>query len=278
MTPRLPLRCLASLVLSSLFLSPVIHSQQVTEPSSPPSKRPSPYPNNAEGLRQLLDDMLLAAKKEDSSRLQSLIRDTEIPNYQSWFTSNFGQETGESWAEPYGRWLAKHEKEFQELLVKLAHMDGEFAIEKIDTAKILYGPLDRYIARWKRPLVPKDEELVNIGDFFFVEGQFRWNSNMEYFAFQKVKTASLEHAKLTKQIAPKYPEEARQKAIQGTVVLNVLLRKDGSVLVQNVAAGDPLLSPAAIEAVRQWRYEPFLLNGQPVEVETKISVVFSLAP
>jgi TonB family protein len=278
MTPRLPSRCLASLALSSLFLSPVIHSQQVTEPSSHRASSPSPYPNNAEGLGQLLDDMLLAAKKEDSSRLQSLIHDTEIPNYQSWFTSNFGQETGESWAEPYGRWLEKHEKEFQELLVKLAHMDGEFAIEKIDTAKILYGPLDRYIARWKRPLVPKDEELVNIGDFFFVEGQFRWNSNMEYFPFQKPKTGSIVMAKLVKRVSPKYPEEARQKAIQGTVVLNVVLLKDGSVIVQSVAEGDPILSPAAVEAVRQWRYEPTVLNGQPIDMETKISVVFTLAP
>lgn len=222
--------------------------------------------------------MLLAAKKEDSSRLQSLIHDTEIPNYQSWFTSNFGQETGESWAEPYGRWLEKHEKEFQELLVKLAHMDGEFAIEKIDTAKILYGPLDRYIARWKRPLVPKEEELVNIGDFFFVEGQFRWNSNMEYFPFQKPKTGSIVMAKVVKRVSPKYPEEARQKAIQGTVVLNVVLLKDGSVIVQSVAEGDPILSPAAVEAVRQWRYEPTVLNGQPIDMETKISVVFTLAP
>jgi protein TonB len=56
------------------------------------------------------------------------------------------------------------------------------------------------------------------------------------------------------------------------------LLKDGSVTVQNVAVGDPILSPAAIEAVRQWRYEPTMLNGEPIEVETKISVVFTLTP
>jgi TonB family protein len=225
--------------------------------------------------------MLVAAKREDRSKLQSMIRETEIPNYQSWFTTNFGQEKGESWAEPYGRWLEKHETEFQELLVQLAQMDGEFATEKMDTAKrydLLNGPLDEYLARWKRPTAAKGEQLVTIGDFFFVEGKFRWDSNTQYFPFQKSKTASIAPAKLIKRVAPRYPEEARQKAIQGTVVLNVILRKDGSVSVQSVAEGDPLLSPAAIEAVRQWRYEPFVLNGQPVEVETKISVVFTLAP
>ena len=229
----------------------------------------------------MLNDMLVAAKREDRSKLQSMIRETEIPNYQSWFTTNFGQEKGESWAEPYGRWLEKHETEFQELLVQLAQMDGEFATEKMDTAKrydLLNGPLDEYLARWKRPTAAKGEQLVTIGDFFFVEGKFRWDSNTQYFPFQKSKTASIAPAKLIKRVAPRYPEEARQKAIQGTVVLNVILRKDGSVSVQSVAEGDPLLSPAAIEAVRQWRYEPFVLNGQPVEVETKISVVFTLAP
>jgi hypothetical protein len=101
------------------------------------------YPNDSEGLLRLLNNMLVAAKSDDQSKLQSLIRETEIPNYQSWFTTNFSQEKGESWAEPYGRWLEKHEKEFQELLLRLAQMDGEFAVDNMDTAKsydLLNGP------------------------------------------------------------------------------------------------------------------------------------------
>jgi TonB family protein len=251
---------------------------QVLAPTSNPA---APYSNSSEGLRQLLNDMMLAAKRDDQSGLLSMIRETEIPDYQNWFTSNFGREKGESWAEPYGRWLAKNEKEFQELLVKLAQMDGEFAIEKMDTAKrydLLNGPLDGYLASWKRPTAPKGEKLVTIGDFFFVGGKFRWDSNTQYFPFQKPKTGSIVMAKLVKRVSPKYPEEARQKAIQGTVVLNVVLLKDGSVMIQSVAEGDPILSPAAIEAVRQWRYEPTVLNGQPIDMDTKISVVFALTP
>ena len=60
------------------------------------------------------------------------------------------------------------------------------------------------------------------------------------------------------------------------MILNVIVQKDGSVTVQNVAEGDPILSPAAIEAVQQWRYEPNLLNGQRIEVQTQINVVFTL--
>ena len=117
--------------------------------------------------------MLVAAKREDPSKLQSMIRETEIPNYESWFTTNFGQEKGQSWADPYGRWLEKNEKEFQELLVQLAQMDGEFAIEKMDSTKrydLLNGPLDGYLASWKRPTAPKDEQLVKLGDFFLLKG------------------------------------------------------------------------------------------------------------
>jgi len=276
MTSHSPLSGLVLAVLISLLLPSPVHLQL-----SSTGNTTTAYPNDSDGLRRLLDDMLVAAKGEDRSKLQSMIRETEIPNYESWFTTNFGQEKGESWATPYGRWLEKNEKEFQELLVQLAQMDGQFAIEKMDAAKrydLLNGPLDEYLAKWKRPTAPKGEQLVTIGDFFFVEGKFRWDSNTQYFPFEKPKTASIVPAKLIKRVSPEYPEEARQKAIQGTVVLNVLLLKDGSVTVQSVVEGDPILSPAAIKAVRQWRYEPFVMNGQPIEVETKISVVFTLSP
>jgi TonB family protein len=252
-------------------------------PSSVRPQLPTPgnttiaYPNDSEGLLKLLNDMLVAAKSDDPSKLQSMIRETEIPNYRSWFTTNFNPETGESWSEPYGQLLERHENEFRELLVRLGQMDGEFAIEKMDTSK-RSRPLDGYLARWNRPTAPKSDQLVKLGDFYFVEGKFRWDSMTQYFPFQKPNTASFVPAKLIKRVPPEYPEEARQKAIHGTVVLNVVLHKDGSVTVQNVAEGDPILSPAAIKAVRQWRYTPTVLNGQPVEVQTKITVVFASAP
>ena len=83
-------------------------------------------------------------------------------------------------------------------------------------------------------------------------------------------------AKLVKKIQPDYPAEAQEKKIEGTVKLQVIVRKDGSVTVQNVLEGNPILSPAATESVGQWRYEPWLLNGQPIEMQATIEVVFSL--
>ena len=77
-------------------------------------------------------------------------------------------------------------------------------------------------------------------------------------------------------VEPTYPPLAKQARIQGTVVLTALIDKGGNVQHLQVISGHPLLAPAAIEAVKQWRYKPFLLNGQPVEVETTVTVNFRI--
>jgi TonB family protein len=73
---------------------------------------------------------------------------------------------------------------------------------------------------------------------------------------------------------PIYPPLARQARIQGTVVLHAIIRKDGTVQEVSVISGHPLLARAAEDAVLQWKYEPTLLNGEPVEVETTVTVHF----
>lgn len=77
-------------------------------------------------------------------------------------------------------------------------------------------------------------------------------------------------------IEPTYPPLARQAHIQGVVVLTAIIDKDGNIQNLQVVSGHPFLTPAAIEAVKQWRYKPFLLNGQPLEVETAVTVTFQL--
>ncbi|MGO4881833.1 MAG: energy transducer TonB [Bryobacteraceae bacterium] len=86
----------------------------------------------------------------------------------------------------------------------------------------------------------------------------------------------VQKAKLAIRIEPTYPPLAQQAKIAGTVRLNVIIGKDGSVQNLTVASGHPLLVPAAMEAVKQWVYEPTLLNGQPVEVVTQVEVKFDL--
>ncbi|MBV8477479.1 MAG: energy transducer TonB [Acidobacteria bacterium] len=82
---------------------------------------------------------------------------------------------------------------------------------------------------------------------------------------------------LLKKVQPAYPPLARQARIQGQVLLQAEISKDGTIQNLRLISGHPMLAPAAIEAVKQWRYKPYYLNGEPVEVETQITVIFSLS-
>lgn len=76
---------------------------------------------------------------------------------------------------------------------------------------------------------------------------------------------------------PVYPAIAKAARIEGTVVLRAIISRDGSIQNLQVVSGPPLLAPAAVDAVRQWRYRPYLLNGEPVEVETTVQVIFQIS-
>ena len=82
---------------------------------------------------------------------------------------------------------------------------------------------------------------------------------------------------LIRRVNPTYPPLARQARIQGVVILQAQISKDGSIENLQLISGHPMLAPAAIEAVKQWKYKPYLLNGEPVEVDTQVQVNFTLA-
>ncbi|MGC0773409.1 MAG: M56 family metallopeptidase [Candidatus Acidiferrum sp.] len=90
----------------------------------------------------------------------------------------------------------------------------------------------------------------------------------------------VEAAKLISKVQPVYPESAKTAGVQGTVVLHAVIGMDGKPLSLRVMNSqiDPELARSAVEAVSRWRYTPTLLNGEPIEVDTTITVIYSLAP
>ena len=82
---------------------------------------------------------------------------------------------------------------------------------------------------------------------------------------------------LIRRVQPNYPPLARQARIQGQVVLQADISKEGAIQNLQLISGHPMLAPAAIEAVKQWRYKPYLLNGEPVAVDTQVIVNFTLS-
>ena len=81
---------------------------------------------------------------------------------------------------------------------------------------------------------------------------------------------------LVSEVKPVYPPIAKAARQSGTVVLHALISKTGTIEDLKVVSGNATLQSAALDAVRQWRYRPYMLNGDPVEVDTTINVVFNL--
>jgi protein TonB len=95
-------------------------------------------------------------------------------------------------------------------------------------------------------------------------------------AVAPIRVSSISEGNLTRKVQPAYPPLARSARIQGMVMLQAVISKEGTIENLKVLTGHPMLVGAAVDAVRQWRYRPYVLNHEPVEVETQITVNFSL--
>jgi periplasmic protein TonB len=87
---------------------------------------------------------------------------------------------------------------------------------------------------------------------------------------------NVQQANLLRMVQPVYPPIAKTAHISGTVILHAIISKDGTIEQLEYVSGPPLLMKNAMDAVHQWRYKPTMLNGEPVEVDTTVSVVFTL--
>jgi len=98
-------------------------------------------------------------------------------------------------------------------------------------------------------------------------------------AVQRIRVSSgVTAGLLVRKVEPQYPQMAKIARVQGAVLLAALIGKDGTI--QNlhvVSTASPLLNQAAMDAVKQWKYKPYILNGEPVEVDTNITVNFTLS-
>jgi protein TonB len=110
-------------------------------------------------------------------------------------------------------------------------------------------------------------------------GPVRPDNNVEHHEVEKTRRISisqLQPAMLSFRVEPIYPALPKQLHREGRVELRAVISTDGSIQSLEVVSGDPLFYQSALAAVREWRYKPTILNGRPVEVDTHITVVYSM--
>jgi TonB family protein len=171
----------------------------------------------------------------------------------------------------------------------------------------LRHPVDIYFASWKQSDDAGKSSGEPIGYFMFIEGEFRWDSTVSFLKAANMsssdQTASPSVA-LPSQLPPAeqqsqpanrirvepavaaglirsrgpahYPKKALDKRVQGKVNMLAIISKMGDVTSLRLIDGDPLLAPAAIDAVKQWKYRPYMVNGIVVEMETVVTYIFAI--
>ena len=244
-----------------------------------------------EGLQNLLQDWFAAIKAGDTAKNTQYLESFAIPNHQEWFVKTFGATEGARLEAKYTDLQAKPLdwlKKGAEREVKADRFSVDVSVFEKPASTQMRLP-QAFLAAMLQPTAiyhavsrkdANDKSPDFLGSFVYVDGGFRY---LDLQVMQALSTAppmrvmiGVQRARLINQVQPVYPQEAKDQKIQGTVMLHVIVSTDGSVHQIQVVSGHPMLVQAAIDAVRQWRYQPVLLNGQPVEVDTQINVVFSL--
>lgn len=276
-----------------LFVStPMSAAPEEQKDNSPKPTAAIPvYSESEDGLKNLIGDIFGAMKSGQKDLAASYFASLEIPDRVAWFTKAFGPVEGP-------RLEAKYEALFQQPNGNVrAHF--EYALKDGRTNADVHvlrepatnpGMIHAIFDAMVQPLLlfsasgtsPTQQYAASIGDFVYVDGKFRF---IDPQIFQALSTApplrirvggNVQVAKILHKVSPIYPSDAKAAHIQGSVGFHVVIGTDGKVKDMETVSGNPSLAQAASDALRQWQYQPTLLNGAPVEVDTTVTMDFKL--
>lgn len=298
----------ARVILLFCSFSAHVYAQSPVQPPSPQAAAGPAvsYPDSQSGLKQFATDILKAQKENDSTRAQKLLDSVVLPDFQQWYAENFNQYAAARAIPAYAASGAQLPAQIAKLFLD-AYVEGFRNIEALRfedeqsacssapvfsamTARISHVPL--YELRFIH-----GDRYKRIFAFAYVDGTFRLilladlskplasaapataaSSAKPLTAEERVKLgASVQAARLVCRVQPYYPEDARRQRISGTVRFHAIIGKDGSIKQLEVLTGPSELVASAQWAVSQWRYHPTLVNGEPVEIDTTIDVIYALS-
>jgi len=287
-----------------IFAAPASPRQLAQDSPSTPASAPAaaaftvpPYPNNTGGLVHFVKDMIALEKAGDQQKLGVYERSLALPFADRWFKSVFGDDLGERMTAISTGMRVDAEAHTGDMLAEqIAEKRTDIEAVRFDDSCNARATPTEYpfllLRKTKEPLY--DVRFIgNSGASIwaylaYVNGGFRFIGNLQKTEIgvpaagatggpAKIKLdPNVVAARAIRRIAPQYPAEARELGLQGTVILHAIIAKDGSVQSLYLNEGQCMLSEAAIDAVKQWRYSPTLVNGSPVVVDTTINVVFTL--
>lgn len=307
------LRCPFAIIGAFAFLLAPAFAQQQSAPPVPSAKQVAPpqsttasipaYPDSPKGLEKLMKEMLKLEKSGDLQALGPYVQSLVLPDADNWFRTEFGDQIGETLANLYQREAMEMSLSFPDLLASLVKqkVGNPEGIEFTDSCNPSATPHEYPILVLRRNSNPlydvrftKGMSLLVLSYFAYEGGAFRYLGNFEVSQSWPIgKTTSQSRpvrtppdrvrltgnvvaARIIYQPKPEYPVEARLAGIQGTVLFHAIIAKDGTLRELQLVQGQCWLAEAAIKAVRQWRYTPYLFNGKPVEVDTTIQAIFNI--
>jgi len=256
------------------------------------------YPDTAEGLEDLMKQMLQFERAGDSKDLAVFAKSLELPNADAWFRSVFGDRVGPQMAQATSR---AREKTGRSAASKIASLRKDKlvsvkAVKFTDSCNFSATP-EEYpnllLRQMQEPLYDvrfrDSPQEAPWGFFAYVDGGFRYVGAAQKPELEETRSepmeaqgrpmkldANVQAARLIHAVQPDYSGQAKALGMQGNVLLHAVIGKDGRVREVTLLSGVCQLSEAAIHAVQQWRYAPTIVNGEPVEVETTITVVFAV--
>jgi len=249
-------------------------------------------------LRSLQETVDAVIASKEGERLFVEFRALRIPEYQTWFPATFGPGNGARLASIYSETSEKTESRVIEYFVLHAPRGGQITatlasggsvpqktevLQQFDDAirRALQQPALFYHVQYKSNS-ESSPTVYALGYLTLVNGAYRLVGGNVLRVLPEMPTTRLRvggnvvAAKVVSRVTPVYPTEARMQHISGTVRMHAIIAKDGSIKNLEVISGHPTLVDAALEAVRQWRYQPTMIEGQPVEIDTTIDVIFAL--
>lgn len=260
--------------------------------------------DSSEGLQSQIAEILNALKAKNSARANELIHNLLMPENSTWFTDVYGPGFGASLARAYRKEIPDLEEEIRKIYEADARAGLlQAKVSKYANPEAVNAPIDDFL-NCMNQIVPLYEASF-LGDrptmqfalrpgnlkqtggdldgfFVFYQGGFRFIPTNILTVLPSERPVRIHlgmnvmQSKLLMKVYPKYPEEALKKRLQGKVVVRLELDINGNIQEAKLIEGDPVLGRAFMEAVKQWRFEPTTLDGDPVEVEVDAETVFEV--